>query len=611
MPVQTTYRHPVAISFPVGRWLAVFCKSFKDNQILNDMKRAKRFLLFALLALLSAVACEKPNQPKSDSVPDISIPAQSQAIFNSGISFPALTGESQNQPQTQTITFTTAESWTSTVSETKASTWLSVEPSSGGAGTVNMTVKAQPNDTDQSRFATVSIKCGSMSKSFTVSQAGKEYGISVSPATLSISAEGKTEGVTVTCNGDWTLTGETDWCRPSVTSGTGNAIVNFTILANERADQRTAQYTFTCKEKTAVVCITQSGKAFSLTVSPVSLSFMAGGGVKQVQISCNGDWSVSGQPDWCSLSASSGSQDSTIKLTVAANGADQRTAQLVFTCGDKSVNLIITQVAGGWQNLEFVHKSLYMMFTSEYCGYSSTMNQKMHALDAVIGDKYHRVDIYGRGVNNVMGESIINYPDAPKLESLLWFATPCGVFDFRRQIHNVTDRTYFSNMVVTAVNEQIEHYPPVTGTAFNSSVSERTLSVQGKIFSHEAETFKLIIYLLEDKVSDGGSIIHDDVLRKSFTDTLGDPFSVGKNATRDFQYSITLPDNYKVEDLSILVIVQRQYGSDQTGREVFAVDYYVDNCRKARVGEDANLELSGYLGSGGNEGIGIDDGISF
>ena len=41
------------------------------------------------------------------------------------------------------------------------------------------------------------------------------------------------------------------------------------------------------------------------------------------------------------------------------------------------------------------------------------------------------------------------------------------------------------------------------------------------------------------------------------------------------------------------------------------MDYYVDNCRKARVGEEAKLEFNGYLGGGGNEGIGIDDSISF
>ncbi len=175
MPVLTTYRHPKAISLFSPRWSLVFYKQFKFNQVHSYMNRANRLLPLALLALLSVGACQKPEQPKPDPKQAISIPTQSQAVFDNGISFPTPSGQSQSQgqPQTQTVTFTTTESWTSTITDTKSSTWLTVEPSSGGAGTVNMTVKAQPNDTDKARSATVTIKSGSTSKSFTVTQAAK------------------------------------------------------------------------------------------------------------------------------------------------------------------------------------------------------------------------------------------------------------------------------------------------------------------------------------------------------------------------------------------------------------------------------------------------------
>ena len=120
-------------------------------------------------------SCEKPNQPqpKPEEKPAISIPTQSQAVFSNGISFTPPSPQTANQPQTQTVSFTATESWSATVADTKASTWLTVEPSSGGAGTVNMTVTAQPNDTDKARKASVTIKCGSMNKTFTVEQAAK------------------------------------------------------------------------------------------------------------------------------------------------------------------------------------------------------------------------------------------------------------------------------------------------------------------------------------------------------------------------------------------------------------------------------------------------------
>lgn len=121
------------------------------------------------------LSCEKPNQPqqKPNDTQAISIPTQSQAVFSNGIFFTPPSPQQANQPQTQTVTFTATEPWSATVADTKASTWLTVEPSSGGAGTVNMTVKAQPNDTDKARKASVTIKCGSMNKTFTVEQAAK------------------------------------------------------------------------------------------------------------------------------------------------------------------------------------------------------------------------------------------------------------------------------------------------------------------------------------------------------------------------------------------------------------------------------------------------------
>ena len=1024
MPVSTTYRHPKAISFHSPRWLVDSCKQFKFNQVHNIMNRANWLLPLALLTLLSVGACQKPDQPKPDPEQAISIPTQSQAVFNNGISFPTPSGQSQTQPQTQTVTFKATESWTTSITDTKSSTWLTVEPSSGGAGTVNMTVTAQPNNTDKERTATVTIKSGSATKSFTVTQAakpaepiavtsvelnktelaltegasetlvatvkpddaadktviwsssdeavatvdnGKVTGIKEGTATITAKAgeksatctvtvsknvvavtevtlnktelslkegesetltanvkpddatdktvtwstsdaniatvengkvtavkegtatitakageksatckvtvsknviavtevtlnktelslkEGESETLTATVKPDdatdktvtWstsdasiatvengkvtavkegtaTITakageksatctvtvsknvvavtevalnktelnlkeGESEtltatvkpddatdktvtWSTSDVNIATvdngkvtavkeGTATITAkageksatckvtvsknvvavtevtlnktelslkegeseTLTANVKPDdatdktvtwstsdaniatvengkvtavkEGTATITAKAGEKSATCKVTVSknviavaevtlnktelslkegesetltatvkpddatdknvtwstsdanvatvdnGKVtavkagsvtitakagdvsascvvtvtgVSITVSPASLSFLASGGTKTIQITCNGDWSVSGTPDWCTLSSTTGSGNATVQLTASANSNAQRTAQLTFTCSGRTATVAVMQTGGGWQNMRFVHRSLYMMFTSVHCGYSATMNEKIHEQDAVIGDKYHRVDVYGRGADNSMGESILNFIDAPKLENLLWFATPCGIFDYRKQIYNVTDRTWFSDMLLTAINEQIEYYPPVTGAAFKSSISGKVLSIQGKIYSHEAETFKLTVYLLEDNVTDEYSVSHNDVLRISFTDALGDSFTIGtKNSTHDFQYSIALPDEYKTKDLSILVIVQRQYGSQQTGREIYTMDYYVDNCRKARVGEEAKLEFNGYLGGGGNEGIGIDDSISF
>ena len=129
-----------------------------------------RFIMFSLAAILVAISCGKTSEEDKPVVqPDIQIPASSQAIFSSGISFPEYSGTSA---QTASLSFTATASWSTDVSDTKASSWLSVQPSSGGAGTVNMTVSVQPNAGETARSGKVTIKCGTVSKSFSVTQAG-------------------------------------------------------------------------------------------------------------------------------------------------------------------------------------------------------------------------------------------------------------------------------------------------------------------------------------------------------------------------------------------------------------------------------------------------------
>ena len=126
--------------------------------------------LCASAAIFLLFSCEKKEEdkPKPEPVtPKIEIPAESQAVFSQGISIQAGTSA-----QSQTVKFSTTAAWSADVADTKASTWLSVQPTSGNAGTVNMTVTAQPNTGVDAREASVTIKCGTVTQKFSVKQAG-------------------------------------------------------------------------------------------------------------------------------------------------------------------------------------------------------------------------------------------------------------------------------------------------------------------------------------------------------------------------------------------------------------------------------------------------------
>ena len=247
------------------------------------------------------------------------------------------------------------------------------------------------------------------------------------------------------------------------------------------------------------------------------------------------------------------------------------------------------------------------------------MNQNIQKADSQVGNKYLRVDVHGKGLgDSALGDSPIDFPEAPVLYGLFYAGIPSGVIDYRIRVRNWADD--YAYMVpetfISAIKQQEELYPAVTGASFTSSLSGSSLTVKGTVYSHVAETFKLSVYLLEDGIQ-GESLgvnnyQYDNVLRKSLSSVLGDEFSIGtNNSTYDFQYKISIPNDYKTENLSILVIVQRKYGNQTPVRDEYFGEYYVDNCRKEKVGREAKLEVYEYASGGGNEGITIGDEITF
>jgi Leucine-rich repeat (LRR) protein len=124
----------------------------------------------SLVVLVLLASCKSPINEEVV-VPEIKVPAESREVFNSGISFDA---SDSGIPESKTVRFTATDNWSTSVMETKASTWLSVRPESGKAGEVEMTVTAQANTGTEDREGTVTIVCGTVSQQFTVRQAGKE-----------------------------------------------------------------------------------------------------------------------------------------------------------------------------------------------------------------------------------------------------------------------------------------------------------------------------------------------------------------------------------------------------------------------------------------------------
>ena len=86
---------------------------------------------------------------------------------------------------------------------------------------------------------------------------------------------------------------------------------------------------------------------YEISISPKDLTFGAKGGDQTVTVTSSEDWYLDGESDWCKVSASYGSNGDKVMFSADPyeNTAEERTATFTFYCGDKDVELVVTQEA--------------------------------------------------------------------------------------------------------------------------------------------------------------------------------------------------------------------------------------------------------------------------
>jgi len=226
------------------------------------------------------------------------------------------------------------------VTDTKASTWLTVVPSSGGAGTVNMTVTAQPNDTDKARKASVTIKCGSMNKTFTVEQAAKAAAnVAVTEVILDKTKltlkEGDSETLLATVKPD-------DATDKTVTWYTSDESIAKVDYNGKVTAVREGSTTITAKagEKSATCAVSVSKKVVdvtSVTLNKTELTLTEGDS-ETLTATVKPDDATDKTVTWTSSDASIASVDANGKVTAVKDGSATITAK----AGEKTATCAVT-----------------------------------------------------------------------------------------------------------------------------------------------------------------------------------------------------------------------------------------------------------------------------
>ena len=336
------------------------------------------------------------------------------------------------------------------------------------------------------------------------------------------------------------------------------------------------------------------GPAFHIVTPAASISYKAQ--TLEVEVVSSIGYHATSFPDWISETSvkevGTGRKVHTFSIQANTTGA-ARTAVISF-CNDeqKCVPYTVSQKPDegvDWDKT-FYHKSLMMRFTATWCQYCPMMATALKTAQANYPNKIIPANIHG-------GSSSLEFTNYTTLATLYDIdGYPSGIVDGRKSIGNSSNTDATANSIVNAVKETESKYPVTAAIGLNSAFTGQKLEVNVDMFLRNAEKYKLTIFLTESKIiasqadANAGAYIndyqHDDVVRMCLTSLTGDEISVtSPMSIVKKQYSVTVPTNYKKENLQLVVYVQRAFGDQTVAASGDFGGYYVDNAVVVPVGQ--------------------------
>lgn len=288
------------------------------------------FALFAILMCLSACSSGGDDPIEPTPQPEIikSEITIDPSIITNGLSFTNEKGE-------QSISFSTNESWTlSVASTTSGTTWCTASATSGSKGTATVQFDVAENTTYDNRNVSVTIKSGTASKTFTISQKGVDA-LLVTTDKYEVSQEGGTIEIEVKANISYKMEiSETakDWIKESSSRALTTYKHKLDIAINEDFEKREGEITFKSGDKVEIVKVYQAGGAI-LLLSQNEINVSDKGDIISVDIRSNIEFGVKmPNVDWIVDEASSrGMSSHTLRYIVEPNeGYDNRSAEIIF-----------------------------------------------------------------------------------------------------------------------------------------------------------------------------------------------------------------------------------------------------------------------------------------
>lgn len=336
------------------------------------------FLLALMVATVSACSSDDPL------VPSITVPTGSENYFGKNIDF-------QTTASSKDITFNSNMDWNIEVPQNID--WCKVSPTSGNAGTQNVTISVSDNETYDDRSAVLRFCVGDSTKTIIVNQKQLDA-LTLTADKFEVPQEGGNIDVEVKSNIDFTYVIPEEFASWIHASSRGSRALtshhlSFTIDASEEYEKREGQIIIKSGNKEEVVKIYQGGGGL-LTLTPNDISVGSEGGTAEIVVNSNFDFDIEmPNVDWLKkvdASMTRAISSHVVKFEVAENkGYDERSASVKIF--DKNSNLSETvKITQSQLNAILVDGEKNYFFDEEGGDFTVTLNSNVKYDIAIDGD---------------------------------------------------------------------------------------------------------------------------------------------------------------------------------------------------------------------------------
>lgn len=336
------------------------------------------FLLALMVATVSACSSDDPL------VPSITVPTGSENYFGKNIDF-------QTTASSKDITFNSNMDWNIEVPQNID--WCKVSPTSGNAGTQNVTISVSDNETYDDRSAVLRFCVGDSTKTIIVNQKQLDA-LTLTADKFEVPQEGGNIDVEVKSNIDFTYVIPEEFASWIHASSRGSRALtshhlSFTIDASEEYEKREGQIIIKSGNKEEVVKIYQGGGGL-LTLTSNDISVGSEGGTAEIVVNSNFDFDIEmPNVDWLKkvdASMTRAISSHVVKFMIAENkGYDERSASVKIF--DKNSNLSETvKITQSQLNAILVDGEKNYTFDEEGGNFTVTLNSNVKYDIAIDGD---------------------------------------------------------------------------------------------------------------------------------------------------------------------------------------------------------------------------------